>query len=390
MDGLKQNVFDYLTWRGDISFEHSKFNEIDSLIFSIFAYIDFSFLNPQSIMSLPDAAEKLMALPDELRIKGPGFLMHSVAKLFASAAESERFKDVNITEYVDIIDEEREMQFAAITFLLPDHTGVIAFRGTDTSLIGWKEDLNMSFISGIPSQIKAAEYSADIMDNYRISFRLVGHSKGGNLAVWASAHLSNTQKKRVLAVYSNDGPGFNDDFLDSDSYKEIREKIVSFVPESSIVGVLLSHDEFTTISSSSASVLQHDPFSWNVQGRTFVYSNARTASGRQMERVINAWIKSMSPTERESFVESVFDLLGSSNAKTLEDLDKGKIKTLISMQKTYREMEPEKQAQLNTSLRKVVFNKDTLASRKPFSLFSDRDSGLSLSSDADTTETDST
>jgi len=282
------------------------------------------------------------------------------------------------------------MQFAAITFLLPDNTGVIAFRGTDTSLIGWKEDLNMSFISGIPSQIKAAEYSADIMDKYRISFRLVGHSKGGNLAVWASAHLSKTQKKRVLAVYSNDGPGFNDDFLDSDIYKEVREKIFSFVPESSIVGVLLSHDEFTTISSSSASVLQHDPFSWIVQGRTFIYNNARTASGRQMERVINAWIKSMSPTERESFIESVFDLLGSSNAKTLEDLDKGKIKTLFSMQKTYREMEPEKQAQLITSLRKVVFNNDLLANRKPFALFSDRDSGLSLSSDADTTETDST
>ena len=358
MKNIKQNVFEYLKWRGDLSFEHSSFNEVDSLVFSIFSYLDFSFLNPQNAVSIKDVDAQLMSLPVEQRYKGPGFIMRAAVSLFQKAAQSERFGNIDLVGNVDIIDEEKEMQFAAITFLLPDHTGVISFRGTDTSLIGWKEDLNMSFISGIPSQLEAAKYAVDIMEKYSIPFILTGHSKGGNLAVWAAAHLSETQKERLLAVYSNDGPGFNDGFLDSDNYKEIRVKIHTYVPESSIVGVLMSQDDFITISSSGASLLQHDPFLWNAQGDKFIYSDSRTLSSRQMELVINSWIKAMSPEEREALVESLFDLLQSSDAKTLEDLDKKKLKSLFSMSKTFREMGVKKQAQLLFSLSKVVFNRN--------------------------------
>lgn len=376
MDNGKHNVFDYLAWRGDISFESNGFNEIDSLIFSIFSYLNFSFIGFSKIASLREAAEIISSLPDEAKFRGPGFIMGFVLRLLEQAAKTERFQKVNLTGYVDIIDEEKEMQFAAITFLLPDSTGVISYRGTDTTLVGWKEDLNMSIISGIPSQIEAAKYSVEIMNRYHTQFRLTGHSKGGNLAIWAAAHLPLKLKSNLLSIYSNDGPGFSDDFLESDNYKEVREKIHSYVPESSIVGVLMSHDEFITISSSSASVLQHDPFTWNVIGKKFIYSNTRTLSSRQMERVINSWIKSMSASEREQFIESVFDLLGSSNAKTLEDLDKGKIKSIFSMQKTFREMGIKKQMQLIMSLSKVIFNNDILTNSNLLTLLFDNTAAI--------------
>ena len=358
MDNGKQNVFDYLEWRGDLSFDCSAFNEVDSLILSIFTYINFSFLDPGRAVTLSEASEKLHAQPDEIKLKGPGYIILRVLILFARAAKSERFKKVVLTGYTNRIDEEKEMQFSAITFLLPDHTGVIAFRGTDSSLVGWKESLNMSFISGVPAQIEAANYASTVMDSFSIPFRITGHSKGGNLAVWAASHLSEDRKENLLAVYSNDGPGFKDDFLKSDIYKEIREKVHSFVPESSIVGVLMNHDDYRTIRSSEASLLQHDPFSWIVRRTHFIYNDTRSESGKQMDKMLNNWIRSMSSADRESFVENVFDLLESSNAKTLEDLDRDKLKTFLSMQKTFMEMGNEKQTQLLTSLAKLFFNED--------------------------------
>mgnify|MGYP003518481066 FL=1 len=122
----------------------------------------------------------------------------------------------------------------------------------------------------------------------------------------------------------------------------------------------MEHDQYTTILSSNPTILQHDPFSWLVVGSHFVYDENRTLSGKQFERIINSWIRSMSPKEREEFVESAYDIIISSNAKTLDDLDKKKIRSLFLMQKTFREMGIKKQAQLLFSLSKVIFNSDIL------------------------------
>ena len=188
--------------------------------------------------------------------------------------------------------------------------------------------------------------------------RLGGHSKGGNLSIWAGAHLPQEYKKRILGIYSNDGPGFSGGFIESALYKSIQNKKYAFVPESSIVGVLMEHDQYTTIRSSNPSLLQHDPFSWQILGARFVYDNSRTASGKQFERVINAWIKAMSRQEREELIDNIYDIVSSSNAKTLDDFDKNKIQSLLSMQKTFREMGLKKQTQLIVSLSKVIFNSD--------------------------------
>lgn len=140
----------------------------------------------------------------------------------------------------------------------------------------------------------------------------------------------------------------------------LEKKISSFVPESSIVGVLMEHDSYTIIRSSSPSLLQHNPFSWLISGKQFIYDDSRTLSGKQFEKIINSWIKAMSVDEREELIESIYDIVTSSDAKTLEDFDKAKIKSIISMSRTFREMGLRKQAQLVFSLSKILFNSDIL------------------------------
>ena len=371
MANKKTNVFDYLDWRGELSFQQCEFNEIDALILSIFAYLDFTCTVSQNSFSFCEAVNFINALPDNVKYDGPNIIMHDVVDLAKNAAVTNRFRDMRVCGFVDITDEEREIQFAAITFLLPDQTAFVSFRGTDNTLVGWKEDFNMSFIDGIPSQIEAAHYVEKILEKIQLPIRLGGHSKGGNLAIWASAHQQSFYKSRILQIYSNDGPGFSEEFLSSELYHEIRNRILSFVPESSIVGVLMEHDQYTTILSSNPTVLQHDPFSWLVVGSHFVYDDDRTISGRQFERIINSWIRAMSPKEREELVESVYDIIISSNAKTLDDLDKKKIRSLFLMQKTFRKMGIKKQAQLIFSLSKVVFNSDILVNGNLLNLLPD-------------------
>lgn len=360
MANKKTDVFDYLDWRGDITFQQAEFNEIDSLILSIFAYLDFSCTLGSEDYPFADAIEKICMLPDEVKYAGPTVtIMRSVVELARKAASVRRFQDMKVAQFVDITDEEREIQFAAITFLLPDDTAFASFRGTDNTLVGWKEDLNMSFIDGIPSQLEAAKYVENLLANTDRPIRLGGHSKGGNLAIWASAHQQPEYRSRIIQIYSNDAPGFSENFLNSAIYRDIRDKILSFVPESSIVGVLMEHDQYTTILSKYPTVLQHDPFSWLVMGPHFIYDNDRTISGRQFERIINSWIRSMSPQEREEFVENIYDIIISSNAKTLDELDKKKLKSIFLMSKTFRDMGFKKQTQLLRSLSKVIFNSDT-------------------------------
>jgi hypothetical protein len=372
MANKKTDVFDYLDWRGEFSFQQSEFNEIDALILSIFAYLDFSCTEGWMDYPFVDAINTICMLPDEVKYDGPNIIMHSVVELACRASFTKRFCNMKVSKFVDITNEEREIQFAAITFLLPDDTAFVSFRGTDNTLVGWKEDFNMSFIDGIPSQLEASKYVENSLINSEKPIRLGGHSKGGNLAIWAGAHQKLEYKDRIIRIYSNDGPGFSENFLNSSIYQEIRDKILSFVPESSIVGVLMEHDQYVTILSKYPTILQHDPFSWIVTGSHFVYDNDRTISGMQFERIINSWIRAMSPQEREEFVENVYDIIIASNAKTLDDLDKKKLKSLFLMSKTFREMGMKKQAQLLFSLSKVIFNSDILVNGNLLNLLPNR------------------
>ncbi|MCC8074587.1 MAG: DUF2974 domain-containing protein [Clostridiales bacterium] len=360
MTRRRKDIFHYIDSRGGMSFQQSAFNEVDALILSVLAYLDFSFVKDGATVSLPDAAEAIRQMPDAVKYNGltVGY-MRSVVRLAEAAARSARFREMKVFRYVNLIDEETEMQFSAVSFLLPDRTLFLSFRGTDNTLVGWKEDLNMGFMHGVPAQWEAVNYVVRSLSRVNLPFRLGGHSKGGNLAVWAGAHLPADCKRNLIAIYNNDGPGFDSYFLESAQYRAVRAKIASFVPASSIVGVLMEHDDYTTIRSSSLSFLQHDPFSWLVDGTRFFYADTRTASGLRFETALNAWIRSLSAGERKTFVEYIYLIICASEAKTLQDLMRNKRRSLRSMRRSFVDMEREKRSQLLDEIRRFTLRPET-------------------------------
>jgi len=348
------NVLDYLRWRGDLTLAQSEFNEVDNLILCILAYLNLSCASGNTVLTLREAAEAVEALPEDDFMRGPDVIGTQALDLIAAASESRRFCDLKLTGQVDLVDPEEELQFSAVTFLLPDETVFVAIRGTDNTLVGWKEDFNMSFTDGVPAQLHAAEYMKTIMVQTDQPIRIGGHSKGGNLAVWAAAHQISEHKHRILQIYNNDGPGFSEGFLESPEYLDIREKISSFVPESSAVGVMMAHDEYTTIKSSESNVMQHAPFSWIVEGTRFIYSEDRSRTGEAFEKLLANWLHALTPEEREQLVDDMYAIIASSEMKTIRDLDDNKLEVFRKIRRTFKELGREKQMMLLATIQKML------------------------------------
>ena len=198
------NVCDYVKWRGDLELKDFEFNEIDNLILTRLAYFPFEMLiNKGEEISITELSQRFKRA-DKTKIK---VLWPEDNKLIPLLGNSERFGKIIATNFVNKINREQEKQFSAITLLLPDNTIFVSYRGTDDTLIGWKEDFNMSFKSHVASQLDAVEYLNNVASKYENKIRVGGHSKGGNLAVYASIFAKSDVKNRIINIYNNDGPG---------------------------------------------------------------------------------------------------------------------------------------------------------------------------------------
>lgn len=332
-------VADYLTWRGDIPFSVDPFNEVDNLVLCIVSYINFRRFpelltrNPREAVLLSDICQKLTVEDEQL-----GLSQLSYIPVVQQAAQTERFAGTRMFAFEDRSDEEAQMQFAAVTFLLPDKSVFVAFRGTDTSLVGWKEDFNMSYLESVPAQVRAAEYTAEIMRLCRFhKVRIGGHSKGGNLAAWAGLHLPHRDYDRLLAVYNNDGPGFSRSMTERPEYALLKDKLHTFIPESSIVGVLLEHcEDYTVIASTARSIMQHEALSWCTERNRFIHLEERSAMGRRSDDVLRDWIGSMTPQERKDFTDAFFEILSmGGKARTLDDVQEMGLSGAVALVKEY-------------------------------------------------------
>ena len=324
------NVFDYLKWRGDLSFTQDPPNAVDALIFSALSYIRYggqTEQNPETPILLRDAAEEFFALEDQeqrIRVKLDIELLHA-------AACTVRFGFTKLYLYRDLFIPEQETQFAAVTFLLDDGSACLAFRGTDNSLVGWKEDFNMSFQQTIPAQRLAQQYTREVAAEYTAPLRLCGHSKGGNLAVFAAARSSPMVQERILEVYNNDGPGFTDYMMGDPGYVAMVPRIKTYIPQSSVIGMLLEHEEpYTVICSKTVGLLQHDLYSWEVMGREFIPMREITADSQFLDATIKTWFAEMSNQERGQLVDVMFGLLGTGGVDNALDIFHPKnIKTYV-------------------------------------------------------------
>lgn len=318
------NMLDYLDWRGDLSFRQSPFSAVDALILSEFSYLRLQGLvSPKtteavSFLELSQSFEEL----SEEEMKGR---MRNEADrlLLEKLGSSKRFGQLLVTAAENRFDEERELQFAAVTVLLGDNAAVAVYRGTDSTLTGWKEDFNLSFLDTIPGQWAAKEYLERIALRFPGELITAGHSKGGNLAVFGAAACDPSVQKRVRAVYNNDGPGFSRAVLGLEGYRNILDRIHTFVPESSVVGMLLEHEEpYTVVRSSKSGIWQHEPYSWQVLGADFIRLTQVSEGSKMLDQTVRDWLFGLTREQREEFVEGMYALVEASDAKRPGDLIK--------------------------------------------------------------------
>ena len=291
------------------------------------SYLDFletvTDSHTESGVSIKAVANKLLSsTPDPTKLAKGVLIPKGIALILKKLKETRRFRHVLIRAFVNTVDVTRQIQFCAMTFLLENGTAVVTYRGTDDTLIGWKEDMNMSFLPVVPSQEEAVRYLQRVAEAHEGDLVCTGHSKGGNLAVFAAVHSEKSIRRRIKAVYSNDGPGFSRYLMDDPAYLEMRPVIHSLVPQSSVVGMLLEHDENYTVvkSREKTGFLQHNGLSWEVLGNSFVHLKKISAESRRTDRTVNQWIRDMTPEQREEFAEAVYQLFSVDGAQTLTDL----------------------------------------------------------------------
>ena len=314
------SMLDYIAWRGDLSFSSSAPNEVDALIFSTLSYIPFRGSverNPEKPVLLRQAAREFFDIPDP-----EGYIRtQNDLELLKAAGESQRFGNIRIAEYRKIFIKERDTQFAAVTFLLDDGSIFISFRGTDNTLVGWKEDFSMCFRREIPSQKLAKQYLQDVLMDHSGPVRVSGHSKGGNVAVYAVSQSVPVIRERILEVYNQDGPGFSEAFLEDPGYRQILPILHTQVPQSSVIGMILNRAEpIAIVKSNQSGIMQHDPFSWEVQGNRLVAVDSLSGNSIFLQLTIKNWLLGMDMETRVRMVDMLFDLLTSGDVEVTGDL----------------------------------------------------------------------
>jgi hypothetical protein len=335
------NILDYIKWRGDILFSEKGINEVDNLILAYLSYVELDGIIPgkysANSISLEQANACFWQLHTEEEVLEAVNMTKMAALVMRAMAESPRYRSIRLSRYVNHIDEEEMTQFCAMCMELEENKTYVAFRGTDSTIVGWKEDFNMSFVT-VPSQREAVDYLNFVGSLIPGKLWVGGHSKGGNLAVYSSVKAMDVIKDKIVLVYNNDGPGFNRSMIDTEQYKRIHDKIRTYVPKSSIIGMLLEHEEdYVIVDSSAAGIRQHDPMSWVVEGPAFVYEENRTSESMIFDAATRAWISGMSYEERAEFVDTLFGLLEEADIKILGDFTATKRQKLKDLFRLTRE-----------------------------------------------------
>ena len=340
------NLLDYLDWRGDLTLDQAPFNEVDNLILAELSFVDFQGIVPPpgegEGVALRLAAEAFFArFPAGTPIDMGVLVPADIPEMLRKMAASRRFGDMGLNCFTDHLDVGKGEQFAALSVETGDGAVYLSFRGTDDTLAGWKEDFELACMPEVPAQKKALEYLKSVAKQFpRKKLRLGGHSKGGNLAVYAAVFAPERVQRRVESVWSNDGPGFHENLLSLPEHQRVAERIRSIVPKSSVVGMLLEHEEdYTVVDSDQLGFLQHDGFSWQVMGDHFLTLRQVTRQAHLSDQALREWVQGLTVEQRERFVAALFEVLSASGAVTLTDLKAERFKAVGPMVKAMKHLD---------------------------------------------------
>lgn len=327
------NIIDYVYEYGNYTFSEMPLNEVDSLVLCQLIYLNYeNYVPGLEKRNAPVSIQQIYADENWRQILEGYWFKEDNAALFIAAAESVRFGSLKMNYYINIVSEKEEAQFSAMTYVLEDKNCYLAYRGTDATFIGWKEDFNMAYSKPVHSHHLSVEYMDRVAGYIGGDFYAGGHSKGGNLAVYAAMNCQEITRHSLLAVYNNDGPGFRPEILSAGNYKAIEGCTFKFIPKSSIVGVLLeSEGEYDVVESRSIGALQHNSYSWKVKDAAFVRAGSRTDFNKFRDAALNEWILSLSEEETHAFVDTVYEVISASDAKDIFALGADWKKALQSM-----------------------------------------------------------
>ena len=337
------NLFDYIDWRGDIPFEQVPLNQIDALMFAHISYSLFDGLVSADFsqgITFESLAERFKSAPDYEKRTNVGFLINKrTTELLFRCASCVRYKDVTLSGMRIIFDEEKREQFAALIFSFGE-VKVVSYRGTDDTLMGWEEDFNLAYMDEIPAQADALRYFKDVAAALDGKFIIVGHSKGGNLAVNTAVHCGAELQARISAVYNFDGPGFPKECFSGADYKAVEKRIFSVYPEFSVVGMLFCHPKkYKIVESYESALMQHDAVSWQILGADFVQKKSFNSKSRVFNKGFNRWVDGLDKEQRKVFVTALFDVINACGAKTLSELQKNIIPSSAKMVAAFAALE---------------------------------------------------
>ena len=349
-------LLDYLKWRNDVSFKISPFNDIDNVILSCLAYIDFGefFSNSDESYTLEEIFELFCKNHSLDEIRESKQFTERVALLLEEMVQADRFKGTKVVHYAEDIDKEKVKQFAAVTFILPDGTNYISFRGTDSTIIGWKEDFLMTFMADTEGAKEAVKYLNKVSKLLEGELIVGGHSKGGNFAMFASAFCDKVVQDRISRVYNNDGPGFRDEVIKSSEYQAIVNKICTIVPQTSMIGQLLANEsEQKVIESDAFGIYQHDAMTWKVKKDSFVEAEL-DAFGNFVDVALGSWLEKIDDETRLSIVSTVFSMIEETEAETFYEFSDSLFKNTGIIIKGLVKLPKEKRTELMTALSSLV------------------------------------
>ena len=328
------NIIDYLAWRGDLSFYQDPFNSIDALILSCLSYVNFTGVVPakgNGLITIEEASEKFFTIHSPEELAQDKSFIRFAPDLLRAMAKTDRFKNSYLLNFVDDTDISRGIQFAAVEIDLPDETSFISYRGTDDTVVGWKEDFNLSFMT-VPSEMEAVRYLRMVTAGRQDKIRMGGHSKGGHLAIFAATTADPAIASRIVHVYSFDGPGFNHEAMEAELFRNVQPRITKVIPETSIIGRLLENStEPIVVKSSELGIMQHDPLSWQIEGKEFETCMSTDKISDTFDETMTIWLGDMTFEDRKVFVDELFSVFEASGCEYLSTMSKVGIKGTRAM-----------------------------------------------------------
>ncbi|MCM1088844.1 MAG: DUF2974 domain-containing protein [Muribaculaceae bacterium] len=314
-------MMDYIKEYGGYTFMEKPIGEVDSLIFAQLSYLKFDGLVPEAgtdggMVTL----ETLKEREDYDNLYADERFREQNTALYLAMANSRRFQTLKLGNYVNKIELDKETQFSAVTLQMEDGAFYIAYRGTDETIVGWKEDLNLAFSEPVPGQIMSVEYLNQVAKEITTPFYMGGHSKGGNLAVYAAMNCKKEIQDKIKIIFNHDGPGFRPEVKERCGYCDIEDRVYRTVPHSSLVGMILyAEGSYRVVESKNIGLTQHDPYSWLVEKDAFRVVKRVYSHNMLVDTALNDWILSLSQEQMHIFVDTLYEVVLASETDNLID-----------------------------------------------------------------------